>query len=152
VDGHAERKHIGKEMRIISNLVHRVINQPHGTSAEEESVSGTNCWILGYLAQNEDRDVFQRDLEETFQVRRATVSKILGLMEQKGLIERCPVPQDARLKKIRLTEKGRRFHLEKVSEFESIESQLVKDIPEEKLKIFFEVCDMIKTNAVNVSL
>lgn len=47
-----------------------------------------NGWVIVYLAHNSDRDVFQRDLEERFNVRRSTVSNILSLMEKKGLIKR----------------------------------------------------------------
>jgi DNA-binding MarR family transcriptional regulator len=144
----AAERHIGAEMRMISNLIHREFN--HMPHSEEDAISGTNGWILGYLAasESENRDVFQRDLEEQFQVRRATVSKIICLMEQKGLIERCPVPQDARLKKLKLTEKGRKTHSEKVAEFERIEKELTAGIPPEKLGVFFEVCDLIKQNII----
>lgn len=143
------QKHIGAETRMISNLIHRMFNRPHCTE-EEDSISGTNGWILGYLADNDDRDIFQRDLEEKFHVRRATVSKTIRLMEHKGLIEHCPVPQDARLKKLVITEKGRRMHEEKIAEFNRIEKFLTKDIPQEKLDTFFEVCDMIKQNVLNM--
>jgi DNA-binding MarR family transcriptional regulator len=144
------KNHIGAETRMISNLVHRLVNyHPFG----DDAVSGTNGRILGFLAQMElsGKDVFQRDLEETFQVRRATVSKIICLMEQKGLIERRPVPQDARLKKIVLTEKGRRTHEENIAHFDRIEELLRKGIPQEKLDVFFEVCGMIKKNLSEVN-
>ena len=41
---------------------------------------------------------------------RSTVTNILQLMERKGYIERQSVPQDARLKRLILTEEGGRVH------------------------------------------
>jgi DNA-binding MarR family transcriptional regulator len=145
-----ETRHVGAQMRILSNMIHRVINHPY--SGEEDSISGTNGWILGYLANNEDKEVFQRDLEEIFHVRRATVSKIICLMEQKGLIERQSVAYDARLKKLVLTDKGRRLHDETVAEIAEMEKCLMRNIPEDKLNTFFEVCDMIKQNIADMDM
>ena len=129
---------------MISNLIRRRFNST--LNSEDEAISGSNGWILGYLVQNDGRDVFQRDLEEEFHVRRATVSKTICLMVQKGLIERQSVPSDARLKKLVITEKGRRLNAEIIERFDAIERDVVKDIPPDKLEKFFEVCDMIVKN------
>lgn len=138
------KRHIGAEMRMISNLIHRRFNS--SLNSEDEAISGSNGWILGYLVHNDGRDVFQRDLEEEFHVRRATVSKTICLMVQKGLIERQSVPSDARLKKLVITEKGRRLNAETIERFDAIERDVVKDIPPDMLENFFEVCDMIVKN------
>lgn len=138
------KRHIGAEMRMISNLIRRRFNST--LNSEDEAISGSNGWILGYLVENDGRDVFQRDLEEEFHVRRATVSKTICLMVQKGLIERQSVPSDARLKKLVITEKGRRLNAEIIERFDAIERDVVKDIPPDKLENFFEVCDMIVKN------
>lgn len=137
-------RRVGGEVRMISNLIKRRIHSKQ--NSEEEAVTGTGGWILGYLAANEGRDVFQRDLEEQFCMRRATVSKMIQLMEQKGLIERQSVAYDARLKKLTLTEKGRTMHLEIIAELEQTEREIRKGIPEEKLEVFFEVCLQIRNN------
>ena len=54
--------------------------------------------------------MYQRDIEREFSITRSTVTNILQLMERKGYIERQSVPQDARLKRLILTEEGRRVH------------------------------------------
>ena len=63
-------------------------------------------WVIGYLSEHEGKDVFQRDLEEEFSVRRSTATGILQLMEKNELITREPVSHDARLKKLVLTPKA----------------------------------------------
>ncbi len=71
-----------------------------------DNLTGTNGWVIGYLWNNRDHDVFQRDIEEEFSIRRSTVSKILKLMEEKELIKRECVEYDARLKKLVLLPKS----------------------------------------------
>lgn len=137
-------RRVGAEVKMISNMIHRTLMA--GISSEEDQVTASNGWILGYLAYNEDREVYQRELEEKFRIRRATVSKTLGLMEQKGLIERVPVAHDARLKRLLLTDKGRRYNEEMIAEFDRVESEITAGIPPEKLAVFFEVCDTLKDN------
>lgn len=68
--------------------------------------TGGNARIIGFLDHNRDRDIFQYDIEQRFSITRSTASRVLGLMERKGLIERRSVERDARLRKIVLTDKA----------------------------------------------
>lgn len=96
---------VGMELHSLSNMNRRYMdNNSHKQMVE--SITGTNGWIIGYLDHNSDRDVFQKDLEEAFSITRSTVSKVVNLMVQKGLVERSPVEYDARLKKLTLTQKS----------------------------------------------
>ncbi len=77
--------------------------------AYTDSLSGRNMWVLRYLAEHRGEDVFQKDLENAFGIRRSTVSKTVELMEQKGLVLRESVNGDARLKRLLLTQKAERI-------------------------------------------
>ena len=70
-------------------------------------ITGSNGWILGYLADHENEEIYQKDIEEKFCVTRSTVSKVLKGMESKGLLRRESVFSDARLKRLVLTEEER---------------------------------------------
>ena len=61
-----------------------------------EECSMSNVWIVDYLYDHRDRDVFQKEIEDKFFVNRATVSKMLKLMEEKKLICRMPSAADSR--------------------------------------------------------
>ena len=99
-------KTVHNELRSLSHLIYRFIeNLPN--KKRVESMTGTNGCIIGYLAENSGRDVFQKDIEKAFGITRSTASKVINLMEQKGLVERQSVSCDARLKKIVLTEKSK---------------------------------------------
>ena len=74
----------------------------------ENGLTSIQTRILGHLrqAQNENRDVFQRDIEEVFRIKRSSVSSVLQTLEKNGFIIRESIPKDARLKKLVLTDKA----------------------------------------------
>ena len=66
-------------------------------------------WIMEYLYRNSETPVFQRTSSGS-SPSPAPPYQYLQLMERKGYIARQSVAQDARLKQLVLTEKGRQFH------------------------------------------
>lgn len=94
---------VGRLLGMIHNGMHRS-RAKDARFKEIEGMTGKNGWIIGYLSHNQDRPVYQKDLEKAFNVTRSTASKVLTLMEKKGFIKRQSVEQDARLKQIVLTE------------------------------------------------
>ena len=68
-------------------------------------------------------------------------------MEKIGIITRAPIPRDARLKRLVLTEKGMEFQMDIMENFGRIQNVLKSDIPQEKLECFMEVLDIIRENA-----
>ena len=102
--------------------------------------------IIGYIRRCDGRDVFQRDIERAFSYRRSTASTVLGLMEEKGLIERHPVPYDARLKRIVLTDKAKRFAKSCEEDAELLDERMTRGISDNEMEEFFSVLDKIKDN------
>lgn len=74
---------------------------------EFERISGTHGWVILFLAENEGKNIYQRDLEKQFGISRSTTSKMIAHMEQEGLVGREKVACDDRLKKLVLTEKSK---------------------------------------------
>lgn len=93
---------LGAGLRALDNRIMRYMEQRF-RAIDRDMVTGTNGWILAYLLENAHRDVYQRELEQEFGVTRSTVSKVITLMEQKGLVERCLDEHDARQRRLRLT-------------------------------------------------
>ena len=92
-------------------LVHPPKDLPQVIPAQmRRVVTAMHGWILAYLYNSRDREVFQRDIERAFSITRSTVTNILQLMEKKGYIRRVSVPQDARLKRLILTDAGAEAH------------------------------------------
>lgn len=95
--------------------------------------------ILGYIfmAESEGSYVFQRDIEELFRIRRSSVTSVLQLLEKKGLLRRESVPEDARLKKLLLTEEGWRLQRCTFHYLYALEQNIREIFTEEELKTFF---------------
>lgn len=104
--------------------------------------------IIGYLFERRNEDVFQKDIENRFEIRRSTATKLLQLMESNGLITRTAVLSDARLKKITLTEKAVSMHEHFREEIDCFEAALSFGLTEEEVETFFRITDKIYNNLV----
>lgn len=133
------------ELRSLSHRIHRFFqNSPNRRAVE--SVTGTNNWIIGYLADHEGMDVFQKDIEKEFDITRSTASKVIDLMEQKGLVERQTVPHDARLRKLVLTDKSRQLVNLICIDKENLEKTLTKGFSEEEKATLTEYIRRMRNN------
>ena len=120
------------ELRSLNNMIRRYF-ESSSRRREIESVTGNNGWIIGYLADHQGQDIYQRDIEEHFTITRSTTSKVLSLMEQKGLIQKQAVAQDARLKRIVLTPKAWDIREIMLEDRNQLEETLLQGFqPEEK--------------------
>ncbi len=99
-----------------------------------------------YLYDHRDEDVFQKDIEYEFSIRRSTSSSIISLMEKKGYIERVSVAHDARLKKLVLTDKALRFCDIIQANTIEFEDTMRKGITDEELEFFYSILDKIVNN------
>ena len=96
---------VGFVVKSLSNLFKRQILQSNS------ELTGMQGWIIAYLYENGlDKNIYQKDIETKFKIRRSTVTGILKLMEKNGLLTRESVSSDARLKKLVLTDKAVRAH------------------------------------------
>jgi MarR family transcriptional regulator for hemolysin len=140
-----DRIWIGPELWSLGNMIRRYFD--FATHRKEiEAVTGNNGRIICFLADNADRDVYQKHLEEEFGITRSTASKVLRLMEQKGLITRHAVKRDARLKKIVLTEKAREIYSVMRYDKETMEQKLVRGFSEEEIVTLYAYIQRMKDN------
>ena len=146
-----KKKRIGFEIIHCSRIIRRYMDSNTVKSYIDE-MTGTHGWALRYFHQNRDKDIFQKDFEKAFDIRRSTASNILSLMEKNGLIVRESVPHDARLKKIILTQKADDVHQQIEDAFCKMEEDIAKDIDEKELEAFFATLDKIKNNIERMSL
>jgi len=139
---------IGSELWALSNMIRRYFDC--ATHRKEiEAITGNNGRIIRFLADNAERDVYQKNLEEEFAITRSTASKVLRLMEQKGLVTREAVAQDARLKKIALTKKAWEIYGIMRGDKEKMEQRLVRGFSEQELKSLYAYIQRMKNNISN---
>ncbi|WP_419874207.1 MarR family winged helix-turn-helix transcriptional regulator [Candidatus Pristimantibacillus sp. PTI5] len=140
----AERS-VALELRTLRNMLKRqidgFINQKYA-----DQLTGMHGWALKFFVDNKDKEIFQRDFENHFSIRRSTASKILQLMEKNNLITRQSVPYDARLKQIILTPMAIEYCEAIFGKYVELERELKKGLSREELDTFFAVLDKIKSN------
>ena len=140
------KRTVGFEIRTLSNLIRRKVCSSDGA----ESVTGMHGWVIGYLYEHKGENVFQKDLEEKFSVRRSTMTAILQLMEKHGLVKREPSKQDGRLKKLILTQKAKDIHTGFTKTIADVEKQLTSGITDEEMETFFSTLEKMKNNIESI--
>ena len=139
---------LGHKVRIIQNDIDKYFKTSWGT--EGEGPTRMQCATMHYLRTHKEEDVFQKDLENAFSVSAATVTNILKVMEKDGLIRRVPMPNDARLKKLEMTEKGAAIDDAARAHVVRLEEGMKKGFSEEELTIFREYLDRMTQNIVDL--
>lgn len=104
------------------------------------------CAFIKYIYNKSlDGDVYAKDIESDFEMRRASVTGILQLMEKNNLIKRDECV-DQRLKKITLTKKALKIKDDIQKEIVEIENKLKSNISKENLEIFEYVVEQMIRN------
>ncbi len=134
---------ISFQVRTLSHLIKHMVDRTAFVSGEVP-VTGMQGWIMGFLYENREKDVFQRDLQNHFSVRRSTVTGILQLMEKNGLIIRRTVDWDARLKKLELTPKALEMHERVGRGIQQTEAALSAMLSPGEKETFLRLCEKIK--------
>ncbi|MDE7329061.1 MAG: MarR family winged helix-turn-helix transcriptional regulator [Clostridia bacterium] len=137
-------KSIGLELRSVNNQIKRYLNTLPVFQSNE--VSGIYGYVIGYIYRNSDKDVFQKDIEEEFSIRRSSVTNLLCQMEKYGLIERLSVSGDGRLKKVVLTKKAVDMQLEIEQGIAGVEEKLKKGLSDSEQEQLFKLLAKLKSN------
>lgn len=138
------KRQLGFEIRTVNNLIKRYFEQ-HKPEEFKQS-TGVHGWAIRYLYENRNKDIFQRDFETRFSIRRSTATNMLKLMEKNGLIQRVSVDYDARLKKIVLTQRAIQIHKKATQNIVMLENSIKSGITQEELTCFYNVLDKVKAN------
>lgn len=82
IDEKIRNMHTGRLVRMLNHQLKR--NQKPEEAVEDDELTPMQRHILNYiLLETLHRDIYQKNLEEEFQVRKSTVSGILKLIEKK---------------------------------------------------------------------
>lgn len=137
-----EKQNLGRKIKVLSNQIRRKVEKDLTDRSIE--VPSTQSRIIGFLYKESfKRDIFQKDIEEEFEIRRSSVTNILQLMEKNGYIKRISVAEDARLKKIVLTDKGLEIQQSVVKVLEEAENTLRTAYSEEELSQLLYLLDKL---------
>ena len=137
---------VGIAVRKIDNMISREVIKE--TKENELLLSPIQVRIIKLIKKNSrnGKEVFQRDIENKFEIRRSTTSGILNTMEKNGLIKRENSSIDKRQNKIIITEYGEEIFLKIKRNMSKLEKRIIKNISEDELNTFFNVIDKMKDN------
>ena len=137
---------IGFTIRRMSNLLRRKMAELAPPPEDRDGMTDMGCEIMEFLCEHVDRELFQRDVEEVFCIRRSTASRFLQKLERDGLLLRQSVARDARLKKLVPTERALALHSEVGAKSQVAESLMARDLTPEELARFLATAKKIQEN------
>ena len=108
--------------------------------------SPTQMQIMNYMFENNLDYVYQKDLENVLNLRRATVSGVLQTMEKNGLLKRVIDSDDTRVKKVILNPETKKKFAQRKEKLLILENLITKNISNSELEIFYIVIDKMKNN------
>ena len=132
--------------RLISMVSHQMKRQRR-LPETESGLTNMQRLILHYiLFQSLERDIYQKDIEREFKIRRSSATGILQLLEKHGFIRRETAQWDARFKKLVPTEKATRLREQILSNIQYMEALLRKGISPEDLETCRHVLEQMSVN------
>ena len=143
IDEKIRNMHTGRLVRMLNHQLKR--NQKPEEAVEDDELTPMQRHILNYiLLETLHRDIYQKNLEEEFQVRKSTVSGILKLIEKNGFIYRESVKEDARLKRILPTKKAEALRPSILEHIHETEIRMTEGVSEKDLflckKVLYQMC------------
>ena len=140
-----KKRRIGVEVRRLNCMLARNMSE-HVKAEGIDEITLMHGWIIRYLYDNRDREVFQKDIEKYFKVSRSSVTGVIQVMEKKGYLRRESVERDARLKKVLLTDRG--IHTQEAIEslIDHMNIETLEGISDEEVEIFLRVVDKLEEN------
>jgi len=98
-------ENLGLEIRLLSNLIYKRMNQ---VTMEAEKLTFHQCLILQHLMENEKKEIYQKDIENLFSIKRSTANQMLKTMEVRGYIVRITSKEDSRKNILNITPNGKK--------------------------------------------
>ena len=104
--------------------------------------------VMGYIYGKtcEKDNVYQKDIEKFFGLRRPSATNLLNRLESKNYIIRVKDELDARSKKLELTQKGLGFVDAIKENIECIEKKVIEGVTAQEMETFYSVIEKMTKN------
>lgn len=138
-------KQVGFQLKVL-DLMFRRNMEAHFRKNGFDGMSVINVWIIEYLSHNDNKNIFQKDIEKRFNIGKSSIAGTLKGMEEKGLIVRQSVEGDARLKKVCLTDKGKEYACKMEQGKIDMEKKVSEGISEDEMNHFLNIVKKMQNN------
>lgn len=121
--------HMGRLIQVLSHQMKR--KSCVNSMINDDGLTTMQKHVLKFLLlETLHKVVYQKDIEEEFQIRKSTATGMLQLLEKNGFIVRESEKKDARLKRIIPTKKAEALRPSILAHIRQSETQLTTDISE----------------------
>ena len=141
------KKAIGIEMRYISSLIRKEVDQSQ-LFKDNPDLTNVKGWTMGFIYRQYQKgcEVYQKDIEREFMIGRSTATELLQNLEQNGYLKREVSTMDGRLKRIVLLEKAIELQKEVIKTLNFVETKVLDGFSSEERYLLFEYIERMKKN------
>lgn len=132
-------KKLGRNLFIVTNKLKRLLDKRYS----KIGLYVGQARILGHLYRNKDEIVYQKNIENTFDIRGGTVTGVIDSLVSQNYIQRIESEIDKRKKKIVLTDSGEEVAIKCFEIITEVEGKLSNILTEEERNIFYQLMDKI---------
>ena len=134
---------LGRNVHMLSRLLKRNTD----IEVTKYGITGVQSAMIGFIyEETRKKDVFAKDIEKAFDLRRASSAGLIQKMKKNGLIKREMVGNDARLKKIVLTEKALELRRKLDKSIKDMEKKMQEGLTKEEVKKYLELTKKMAKN------
>ena len=133
---------IYKYISQLANMQRRLIDK----LSNGKEYSGTEGKVMHYLFTNQDKTIYQKNIEEVFGLRAASATQVINSLEKMGVSRRIQSRADGRYKEIVLTEKANEYREDIFCGIDALEQRIVRGIEPEQLDIWCEITNKMIEN------
>ena len=136
---------IGKFIKVFNNMLDSKANRDF----RKWDLTCSQHAIIAYLFDHQSVETTQRDLEQTFSLKNPTVTGLLNLLENKGMIQRVTNPKDRRSNIIKLTEKCLAMEKQLNTSRKKAEETILKGFTPDEKKLMLSFMRRLMDNIQN---
>ena len=134
---------LGRNVHMLSRLLKRNTD----IEVTKYGITGVQSAMIGFIyEETRKKDVFAKDIEKAFDLRRASSAGLIQNMEKNGLIKREMDGNDARLKKIVLTEKALELRRKLDKSIKNMEKKMQEGLTKEEVEKYVELTKKMAKN------
>ena len=136
---------LGFELRMIHNLTKEIVRKSRPIT-DKPPLTQLQAGIMAYLFHNQEKSICQKHIEEKFNVSGATISNTLQVMEKNNLIIRSSMEEDARLKRITMTQTALQDHMLVEDHMQMMERKMREGMSDTEQEELFRLLAVVRDN------
>ena len=139
-----------KPIHVCFSRIQRALRSDLNRAMEDTGLSPAEVQALRYITFH--KAMSQRELSEDMGIDKGATSRLVCILEEKGLVRREADPSDGRIKRIVPTEAAREIHERAVDQQAVFYDWLLEELTPEEARRFRETLDLLYTRCSNKGL